>query len=78
MHVRHPTQAGSFYAGDAESLRAQIESCFFHRFASGMLPKVGVDGPRKVVGLICPHAGYMYSGAVAANCDYGSKSHGLW
>ena len=26
--------------------------------------------PRNIVGLICPHAGYMYSGPVAAHAFY--------
>ena len=67
MRVRRPTQAGSFYAGDAEALRRQVESCFLHDFGPGKLPKVAVKGARRVVSLICPHAGYMYSGPVAAN-----------
>src|SRR3972149_7655620 len=70
MRVRRPTQAGSFYAGDAEALKAQIDSCFLHKFGSGKLPKVDPKGARKIVGLVCPHAGYMYSGAVAANAYY--------
>jgi AmmeMemoRadiSam system protein B len=67
VQVRRPTQAGSFYAGDAEALKQQVESCFLHEFGPGKLPKVDVNGPRKIVGLVCPHAGYMYSGPVAAN-----------
>jgi AmmeMemoRadiSam system protein B len=70
MLVRRPTQAGNFYAGDAEALRAQIESCFRHNFGPGKLPKVDMHGPRRVIGLVCPHAGYMYSGPVAANAFY--------
>ena len=70
MRVRRPTQAGSFYAGDAEALKAQIDSCFLHKFGSGKLPKVDPKGARKIVGLVCPHAGYMYSGAVAAKAYY--------
>jgi len=70
VRVRRPTQAGSFYAGDAEALKQQIEGCFLHSFGPGKLPKVDVNGPRKVVGLVCPHAGYMYSGPVAANAYY--------
>jgi len=70
MRVRRPTQAGSFYAGDAETLRAQIESCFLHKFGSGKLPKIDSKGARRIVGLVCPHAGYMYSGAVAANAYF--------
>ena len=70
MRVRRPTQAGSFYAGDAKSLRTQIKECFLHEFGPGKIPKVEVNGARKVVGLVCPHAGYMYSGPVAANAYY--------
>ena len=70
MRVRRPTQAGSFYAGDAEALRAQIESCFLHKFGPGKVPKVDPKGTRRIVGLVCPHAGYMYSGAVAANAYF--------
>ena len=70
MQVRRPTQAGSFYAGDARALKQQIESCFLHSFGPSKLPKVDENGPRKVVGLVCPHAGYMYSGPVAANAYY--------
>jgi AmmeMemoRadiSam system protein B len=70
MKVRRPTQAGAFYAGGAEELKRQIESCFLHEFGPGKLPKVDVNGARRLVGLVCPHAGYMYSGPVAANAYY--------
>ncbi|MEM2319347.1 MAG: AmmeMemoRadiSam system protein B [Candidatus Bathyarchaeia archaeon] len=68
--VRLPSQAGAFYAGTAESLRRQIEECFLHRLGPGNIPKVVEAGPRRIVGLICPHAGYMYSGPVAAHSYY--------
>ncbi len=70
MKIRHPSQAGAFYAGTAQSLKAQIEGCFTHRFGPGKLPKIVKDGLRNIVGLICPHAGYMYSGPVAAHAYY--------
>jgi len=76
MRVRRPTQAGSFYAGDAESLKAQIESCFLHKFGPGKLPKVIANGARRIVGLVCPHAGYVYSGPVAANAYFELASDG--
>ena len=68
--IRRPTQAGSFYEGDAERLRAQIENCFLQDFGPGKIPKVDKTGPRKIVGLVCPHAGYMFSGSIAANAYY--------
>jgi AmmeMemoRadiSam system protein B len=68
--VRNPIQAGAFYEGNEESLKRQIENCFLHKLGPGKIPKVVRDGPRQVVGLICPHAGYMFSGPVAAHAYY--------
>lgn len=68
--IRRPTQAGAFYEGNAESLRKQIEQCFLHKFGPGKLPRVSEAGPRRIVGLVCPHAGYMFSGPVAAHSYY--------
>ena len=51
-------------------MRRQIEECFTHKFGPGKLPTLDESGPRKIIGLICPHAGYMYSGPVAANAYY--------
>ena len=67
MKIRRPTQAGMFYAGNPEDLKKQIEECFLHKLGPGKIPKVVEDGPRKIVGLVCPHAGYIYSGPVAAH-----------
>jgi AmmeMemoRadiSam system protein B len=69
--------AGSFYAGSTESLKRQIEECFTHRFGPGELPTIDKKGARKIVGLICPHAGYMFSGPVAANAYHHLASDGL-
>jgi AmmeMemoRadiSam system protein B len=69
--IRRPTVAGQFYEGDAEALRAQIKTCFLHQLGPKKLPEVNLHiYPRKIVGLICPHAGYMYSGPVAASAYY--------
>jgi AmmeMemoRadiSam system protein B len=70
MKIRRPTQAGAFYEGNAEALKKQIENCFLQEFGPKKRPKVNANGPRDVLGLVCPHAGYMYSGAVAANAYY--------
>ena len=70
MKVRRPTQAGAFYEGDAEALKTQIENCFLQEVGPKKLPKFNKNGPRAVVGLVCPHAGYLFSGAVAANAYY--------
>jgi AmmeMemoRadiSam system protein B len=68
MKIRRPTQAGAFYEGDAEALKTQIENCF--RQGPKKLAQVNRSGARRVVGLVCPHAGYMFSGAVAASAYY--------
>jgi AmmeMemoRadiSam system protein B len=70
VKVRRPTQAGAFYEGDAESLKTQIENCFLHELGPGKIPKAVKVGPRQVIGLVCPHAGYMFSGPVAAHAYY--------
>lgn len=70
MKVRYAVYAGSFYAGSRESLKRQIEECFLHRLGPGSLPSPKETGDRKIIGMVCPHAGYMYSGPVAANAYY--------
>jgi hypothetical protein len=69
--IRRPNVAGQFYEGDAEALRAQIRKCFLNPIGPKKLPKVNfLRKPRDIVGLICPHAGYMYSGPVAASAYF--------
>jgi hypothetical protein len=63
--MRYPAVAGAFYEGTRERLLRQIESCYTARLGPGKLPERKA-GPKRLVGLICPHAGYMYSGPVAA------------
>jgi len=70
VNVRRPTQAGVFYEGNAESLKRQIKGCFLHELGPGKIPEVEKAGPRRVIGLVCPHAGYMFSGPVAAHAYY--------
>jgi AmmeMemoRadiSam system protein B len=66
--IRRPTVAGQFYEDDAEALRHQIKSCFLSNLGPGKEPEVNLHShPREIVGLVCPHAGFMYSGAVAAS-----------
>jgi len=68
---RRPNVAGQFYEANAEALRAQIKSCFLHELGPKRLPEVNfLNHPRNIVGMICPHAGYMYSGPVAASAFY--------
>ena len=70
LNLRQPAVAGSFYAGDLKSLNIQIENCFLHKIGPGEIPLVNPKRQNNIIGLISPHAGYMYSGPVAANGFY--------
>jgi len=69
--IRQPVAAGSFYNLDEEMLRKQIEGCFKHKLGPRGFKK------QKAFAAVVPHAGYIYSGPVAAwifsrieECDY--------
>lgn len=64
--VRRALVAGMFYARDPEGLRKQLRDCFKHRLGPGSIPIPNEQGQRRIVGLVAPHAGYMYSGMTAA------------
>jgi AmmeMemoRadiSam system protein B len=59
MSVRRAAVAGSWYAGTATGLAAEVEG-----FLASARP-AGVEG--ELVGLVSPHAGLRYSGPVAAH-----------
>jgi len=74
--VRNPSVAGYFYEGDREGLLKRLEWCFLHKLGPGKLPKLVEEGPRKVLGIVSPHAGYIYSGPIAAHGYYYLASDG--
>ena len=74
--IRRPAQAGAFYEGNAERLKKQIKNCFLHEFGPEAIPEITPKGQRNIIGLVCPHAGYIYSGPVAANAYYELASDG--
>jgi AmmeMemoRadiSam system protein B len=67
LKTRKPHVAGQFYAGTKAGLEQQITECFTHRYGPGAIPKTASHGARKIVGIVSPHAGYAYSGPIAAN-----------
>lgn len=77
MSIREPAVAGMFYESGSVALREQIESCFLAPGGPGSLPVVNSSGPRNILGLVSPHAGYMYSGSVAASAYHRLASDGL-
>ncbi|MCX5801885.1 MAG: AmmeMemoRadiSam system protein B [Candidatus Eisenbacteria bacterium] len=56
--VRKPAVAGTFYPGQPTELRQTLEG-----FLRNVAP---AQTSGKVIGIVCPHAGYAYSGQVAA------------
>jgi AmmeMemoRadiSam system protein B len=73
--VRFPAVAGMFYPGDARELRATVEDLLAAAAASGLPPKAQTVHPctaplgsiQSPKAIIAPHAGYVYSGPVAAS-----------
>jgi AmmeMemoRadiSam system protein B len=51
---RQPAVAGQFYSGSSSRLHSEL---------AGLIP--AARGSKKVIGIIAPHAGYVYSGAIA-------------
>ena len=65
--ARRPAVAGTFYEGDAEGLRRSIEACFEGKLGPGKRAESGEQrAEKRVVGLVSPHAGFVYSGSAAA------------
>ncbi|MDH3976033.1 MAG: AmmeMemoRadiSam system protein B [Deltaproteobacteria bacterium] len=54
METRNPAVAGMFYPGTRQALSAELDR---------LIPEKSVK--RKAIGIVSPHAGYIYSGAVA-------------
>lgn len=65
--MRLPIVAGQFYAGIKQGLLSQIEKCYTHRLGPGLVPSLKRDGKRLIKGAVVPHAGYDFSGPVAAH-----------
>ena len=56
-HIRTPAVAGMFYPADANTLQAMVDDFLAGAETHGDIPKA----------LIVPHAGYIYSGPIAAS-----------
>jgi AmmeMemoRadiSam system protein B len=74
--VRNATVAGQFYPGTESSLKQQIEESFLDARGVGKLPIIG-EGKKNIKGLIVPHAGYIYSGAIASHSYYNLAQNGF-
>ncbi|MFN4337229.1 MAG: MEMO1 family protein [Candidatus Nitrosocaldus sp.] len=77
MKVRRSVVAGTFYPAEKDRLLDAIDECFHHPLGLGPLgenAKGGVPSKeadeKSIIAMVCPHAAYMYSGAVAAHSYY--------
>ncbi len=59
MQIREPVVAGQFYPEDRETCLAEMRACL-----PAQVPQEGV--PESLVGGLVPHAGWTFSGALAA------------
>jgi AmmeMemoRadiSam system protein B len=66
--IRDAKYAGSWYKGSESALKKSLKT-FFETDSRGpkKAPLVNPDGPREIIGIVSPHAGFVYSGAIAAH-----------
>jgi MEMO1 family protein len=64
--TRPPAVAGQFYAADGAALAHQVEDCFQSSRGPGELPTRQRSPTRHIRAALVPHAGYEYSGPIAA------------
>jgi len=62
--IREPVVAGQFYPGVKEDVQKMIKYCYEHKYGPGTQL---IKPRKKVFGIICPHAGYIYSGPTACH-----------
>jgi len=75
--TRSPAVAGYFYPLDPDELRRAIEASFQHPIGPGKLPTISPTRARGSTGFVVPHAGYIYSGPVAAHSYYKLAEEGM-
>ncbi len=64
---RPPAVAGQFYPAEGRTLAREIERCFTDERGPGALPTRRRSETRRLVAAVVPHAGYPYSGPIAAH-----------
>jgi AmmeMemoRadiSam system protein B len=64
--IRNAAVAGQFYPENAKNLKQQIEECFLDKRGFGTIPLLKKVG-HNLKGLVVPHAGFVYSGAIASH-----------
>lgn len=75
--ARRSAVAGMFYDGNPEGLTRSIEACFEGPLGPGRVPEPRADRLGNILGMVCPHAGYVYSGSAAAWAYYALALDGI-
>ena len=65
--MRKPAVAGQFYPSSKKKLKRDIERSFTHPLGPGAIPELPEIISGNVLGGVFPHAGYMFSGPIAAH-----------
>ena len=75
--VRLPSLAGQWYAANATELKRELDACYLDARGPGALPVVNPQGERSIIGVVSPHAGYAFSGAIAAHAFFRLAQDGI-
>ncbi|TFG05134.1 MAG: AmmeMemoRadiSam system protein B [Promethearchaeota archaeon] len=66
--IRDAKFAGSWYDGTESTLRNTLKKFFeVDKRGPKTVPDINPNGSRRIVAVVSPHAGYIYSGAIAAH-----------
>lgn len=77
MKVRKPAAFGFYETINKDNLLKQLEACFLGDFGPVKLPSLGEKADeRSILSIVSPHAGYYYSGQIAAHGFYALASEG--
>ncbi|MDH4122582.1 MAG: AmmeMemoRadiSam system protein B, partial [Thermoplasmata archaeon] len=72
--MRNPAVSGQFYPDDKSQLSAEISNCFKSPLGPGSDVSKKPISERTIIGAVSPHAGYMFSGPVAAHLYYALRN----
>ena len=63
--LREPVVSGQFYPDNQVDLEKMITHCYKHEYGPGNISQM--ESNEKIFGVVCPHAGYVYSGPTACH-----------